>query len=223
MKNTFTQGAYASIPIIVAYVPIAVILGATSAEQGFSTPESMGWSLIMFSGANQAVLLSGLETGISLIVLCLICVIASLRHIFYGLALRQKVSTNKKAVLIFAYGLTDEVFAVATATDNDNQTLPDRWLVGLSITALFFWVVATGMGNYLGDALNNTSNELRSAISFALPALFVALSWNAIRGQNYLRIALAGLLSLGFILVGYPNLAIFAAVIASLVPERFLE
>lgn len=215
------EGMRATIPIGAAYLPIAFALGAASVQLGFSVMDAALWSAIMFSGANQVLLLSGVNSNVPLIGLALLGGVSSLRHVLYGVTLRKKISASPTGCALFAYGLTDEVFATALAThENRNCTLPARWLIGLAFSASGIWIIGTAVGNAVGDVLLSHAPDLSETLEFALPALFVGLTWSVISRSLIGRILFAGALSASMILFGYPELAIPAGVVPAFIPER---
>ena len=215
---TLRSGIAAAIPIVLAYLPVGFALGAASSKMGFSIFESALWSALMFSGANQALLLTGLVSDSSFVVLAVLASAASLRHTLYGVALTGCLDASPSARATFAYGLTDEVFAT-TLSAARKRVLPSRWLIGLSMSALGIWIIATALGNAVGDVLHAHFPGLSATLDFALPALFVGLVWSTARRSLRGRIVLSGVLSASMIFLGYPALAIPVGALPALTPD----
>ena len=214
-------GMRAAMPIAVAYLPVAFALGAASSQLGFSIFESALWSAIMFSGANQALLLSGLASGVPLVFLALLAIAASLRHALYGAALAGRLDASSAGRATFAYGLTDEVFATTlTAYEARDRALPFKWLVGLAISALGVWIIGTARGSAVGDVLQARAPGISAALDFALPALFVGLVWSTAHRSLLGRMLLSGVLSALMIFLGRPELAIPAGALPALIADR---
>ncbi|REF68384.1 MULTISPECIES: AzlC family ABC transporter permease [Paracoccus] len=219
--SSFLNGVGAALPIAAAYVPVAFTLGAASSQLGFAPVESALWSLVMFSGANQALLLSSLVAGTPLVLVAFLCAIASFRHILYGIVLADRVPEGSAVRFLFGYGLTDEVFATAVGTDRDSsRKLAVNWLIGLALTALVVWVIGTGVGSAVGDALEAASPKVQGALNFALPALFLALVWSMASRSTLVRMMMASAIAIGFVSFGHPQLAIPAGAVAALFPVR---
>jgi 4-azaleucine resistance transporter AzlC len=208
-------------PIAAAYLPVAFALGAASSQLGFSILGSALWSAIMFSGANQALLLSGLSSEVPLTILAFLAIAASLRHVLYGVALAERLDASSAGRAIFAYGLTDEVFATTlTAYEARDRTLPARWLVGLAVSALGIWIIGTTLGSAVGDVLRARAPGISAALDFALPALFVGLVWSTASRSMLGRMLLSATLSAFMIFLGLPQLAIPAGALPALIPDR---
>jgi len=217
----FRGGVRAAVPIAAAYLPVAFALGAASSRFGFSVIESALWSLVMFSGANQALMLSSVASGVSLTVLALLCIAASLRHLLYGMVLRTHVFARPLVRATFAYGLTDEVFATAlTAANHRKGGLAGSWLVGLGMAALTVWVLGTALGNAAGDVLQTAFPGLSDTLDFALPALFVALVQSTFQRAIMVPMAAAACLAVLMVAIGRPELAIPAGALAAVLPAR---
>ncbi len=214
-------GIQAAMPIAAAYLPVAFALGAAASQLGFSILESALWSAIMFSGANQALLLSGITSGVPLVILASIAIAASLRHALYGAALLGRIDASYAGRAMFAYGLTDEVFATTlTAYEARGCALPSRWLIGLALVALGIWVLGTALGSAVGDVLLSRAPGTSKALEFALPALFVGLVWSTIRKTIAGRMLLAGFLSALMIFLRLPELAIAAGALPAFIPDQ---
>lgn len=214
-------GIRAAIPIAIAYLPVAFALGAASSQLGFSVLDSALWSAIMFSGANQALLISGLASGASLYILALLAIAASLRHALYGAALVGRLNASPAGRAAFAYGLTDEVFAITLTTHKTHPyPLPTGWLIGLSATALGTWIIGTAFGSAAGDTLRAHNPHIGDTLDFALPALFVGLVWSTASRSMLGRMVLSAALSALMISLGRPEVAIPAGVLPALIPNR---
>lgn len=212
-------GMRAATPIAIAYLPVAFALGAASSHLGFSIVESALWSAMMFSGANQALLLSGLASEASLVILVLLAIATSLRHVLYGAALVDRLDASFAGRAAYAYGLTDEVFATTLAArEAHHRTLPSQWLVGLAMSALGVWVLGTVLGSAVGDILHVRAPGVSTALNFALPALFVGLVWSTARRSLLGQMLLSGAISACVIFLGFPELAIPAGALPAFIP-----
>jgi predicted branched-subunit amino acid permease len=115
-----------------------------------------------------------------------ISLVLGVRHMLYGPSLApnlRRIDTSRAAAA--AFGLTDEVFAVASAM------LPRRplgtnlgRLVGLGTSAYASWALGTWIGAVAGSAVVGALPSLAPALSFALPALFVALLVSLVRSTG---------------------------------------
>jgi 4-azaleucine resistance transporter AzlC len=182
----FLEGLRASVPIVVGYLPAAVAFGVAARGAGLSVTETVAMSLIVFSGASQFALAGLLTAGASWVVMAAISLVLGVRHMLYGPSLApnlRRIDTSRAAAA--AFGLTDEVFAVASAM------LPRRplgtnfgRLVGLGTGAYISWTLGTWIGAAAGSVVVGALPSLAPALSFALPALFVALLVSLVRSTG---------------------------------------
>ncbi len=177
-RDGAADGLRASIPIVVGYLPAAVAFGVAARGAGLSTVETVAMSLIVFSGASQFALAGLVAAGTSWLVMAAIGLVLGVRHILYGPSLTPllgRMGAGRAATA--AFGLTDEVFAVAS-TKLQLQWAPKTkfgWILGLGAGAYVSWATGTWIGAVAGTAVTGALPSLAPALSFALPALFVAL------------------------------------------------
>lgn len=213
-------GVRAAAPVAVGYLPAAFAFGAAAAGIGFSFAEAGLLSALVFSGANQVFLLAAIPAAMPPFTIMALATAASLRHLLYGLVLAPRVGGTRAQRLIFAFGLTDEVFAATLARPADIPKPSGPWLIGLGLTAWAAWVIGTLAGAGLGDALSRSSEAAANAMSFALPALFAALVLGSIRSEVILPMLLAATAAVVLILMGQPDLAIPAGAAMALTARR---
>jgi predicted branched-subunit amino acid permease len=137
--------------------------------------ESVVMSLIVYSGASQFALAGLVAVGTSWPVMAGISLILGVRHVLYGPSLVPylcRIDAPRAATV--AFGLTDEVFAVASV-ELRQRPAGFGWLLGLETGAYSSWVLGTCAGVFAGTAIVAALPSLAPALSFALPALFLAL------------------------------------------------
>lgn len=174
-ERSFVAGLGASVPVVLGYVPAAAAFGIAARGAGLSTTEALLMSLIVYSGASQFAIVGLVAASIPWIVVAATALVLGLRHVIYGpsLAPHLRGLTPGRSALM-AFGLTDEVFAVAASS------LPRRsaglgWMLGLELGAYASWALGSLAGAASGAALVGEFPILAPALSFALPALFIAL------------------------------------------------
>jgi 4-azaleucine resistance transporter AzlC len=177
MSRGFPEGLRASFPIVVGYLPAAVAFGVAARGAGLGVAETLAMSLIVFSGASQFALAGLLAAGASWVVMAAISLVLGARHVLYGPSLAPNLRrTSPGRLAVAAFGLTDEVFAVASTMlpRRPPAANPSR-LLGLGVGAYVSWALGTWIGAVAGSAVVDALPSLAPALSFALPALFVAL------------------------------------------------
>ncbi len=213
---SIAEGIKDSLPIVISYIPVAFAFGLNATRLGFTPLESLFFSCIIYAGASQFVITAMLAAGSSLWVAALTVMAMDVRHVLYGPSLRSRIhqALNKKKTALWAFGLTDEVFAAATAKlVRDNRRWSENWMLGIAFTSWGSWVFGTLIGAYSGNGLLTDYPAVEAALGFMLPALFMSFLLASFQRKQSLSVtaALAGALG-GIILVSIP-----AAILAGIV------
>lgn len=104
----------AGAPVTAGYLPAAVAFGVAAREAGLSVFEAVFMAATVYSGASQFALVGLISSGAPALVAGVSALLLSLRHVLYGPALAPSLRYIRGwRVGVVAYGLTDEIFAVA--------------------------------------------------------------------------------------------------------------
>ncbi|WP_413723490.1 AzlC family ABC transporter permease [Sodalis sp. RH23] len=212
---TFREGIKDSLPIVIGYLPVAFAFGLNAVKLGFTPLESLFISCVIYAGASQFVITTLLSAGISLWVAALTVMAMDVRHLLYGPALRHRIpgALSRRATALWAFGLTDEVFAAAIAKlIKDNRRWSERWMISVAVCSWLSWVVGTAVGALSGNGPLNDYPAVEAALSFMLPALFLSFLLASFQRRQSLVLAaaLAGALA-GLLLLSIP-MAILAGI-----------
>lgn len=215
--KTLISGVFASIPLAIGYLPMAFSFGIVAVQAGLSAPQAILISLLVFAGAAQFVLASLLAAGSGPAAVVAAVWALNLRHVFYGPALLAHLrSPPGKLLPGLAFTLTDEVFATAMARSPESAPTP-VWTLGLGLGAYSAWVGGTALGAVFGGAVSAASPFLAAALSFVLPALFIALIVQAFRRDQWRVIAGTVLITLGVNVLFPGHVAVLAGMLGGAV------
>lgn len=215
--SSWREGVIDSLPIVIGYVPVAFAFGLNATKLGFTPLEAIFFSCIIYAGASQFVITALLSAGASLWIAALTVMAMDVRHILYGPSLRQRITQklNPRKTPFWAFGLTDEVFAAATAKlYRDNRGWSENWMLGIAFCSWLSWVAGTVAGAWSGNGLLDDYPAVEGALTFMLPALFLSFLLASFqRRQSFTVIAaLAGALA-GMMLFSIP-VAILSGIVA---------
>lgn len=169
-RSEFLRGLQAGMSIAVGYLPVALTFGLLAKTTGLTFIETLLMSMMVFAGAAQYISLSLLASGIGIGVIIFNTFIVNIRHFLMSASLSEKMEKDslvKKAV--YAFGLTDETFAVIAAREGKSST---SFAYGVMLVAYGSWVVNSGVGHLIGASI---PGFLQAAMSIALYAMFVGL------------------------------------------------
>jgi len=216
--RAFFDGIITSFPIMIGYLPVAMVFGISAAGAGMSIEESVFISALIFAGASQFALISIISAGNNIAVATITALALNFRHLIYGPAVASFLKRRPKPthVLPIAFGLTDEVFATAIAklnrVDKDMQVY---WLLGLETGAYVAWVGGTFIGAVGGDVLISIIPNFAPILYFALPALFMALLLPLLRGDATVSAIFGAAIALVMYYLGFTAFGILIAGIAA--------
>jgi 4-azaleucine resistance transporter AzlC len=189
-QRPLKRGAAAAWPICLGYLPIGLAFGVLAQKAGLSPLQIGLMSVFVFAGSSQFIAVSMLAAGASIISIVATTFVVNLRHFLMSsaLAVFLKNSDHKK-LTFFAYGVTDESFAVNLSRFQDSQWDLDSALV-TNYTANFTWIITTVLGGIGGQFIPAHA----FGIDYALIAMFICLLVFQIRGFIYvITAAIAGI------------------------------
>ena len=169
-SRTFTQGLRAALPIAIGYIPVAIAFGILGRTGGLAAGPVVVMSLAVFAGAAQFMAISLIAGGAGSAQIIFAVFLLNLRHLLFSANLARRLPRLSAAVsAILAFGVTDEVFSVASTGPDPRP----RYLAGLELGAWSAWSGGTAIGYLAGDLL---PVELAAAFSTGLYALFASLA-----------------------------------------------
>jgi len=189
-QRPLKKGAVAAWPICLGYVPIGLAFGVLAQKAGLSPLEIGLMSVFVFAGSSQFIAVSMLAAGASLFAIVATTFVVNLRHFLMSSALAVFLkNADHKKLTFFAYGVTDESFAVNLSKFRDSQWDLDSALV-TNYTANFTWIITTVLGGIGGQFIPAHA----FGIDYALIAMFICLLVFQLRGFIYvLTAAIAGI------------------------------
>jgi len=184
---TIKEGLAMAWPICLGFIPIGLSLGVLAQKNGLAPWQVGLMSLLVFAGGSQFIAVAMLASGASFGAIVSTTFIVNLRHLLMSSALAVHFSgVSRRFLAFFAYGVTDESFAVNMARFREGDW--DRWraLVLNQVTNLT-WLVCTVAGAYAGEFI--PSGAL--GIDYALTGMFICLLVFQLRGPVFIATALA--------------------------------
>jgi len=212
-KTVIRQGILAGWPICLGYLPIGLALGVLAQKAGL-TPFEIGiMSVFVFAGSSQFIAVSMISAGATTAAIVATTFVVNLRHLLMSSALAVFFRKEKRSKLsLFAYGVTDESFAVNLVRLRQKDWDMNRSLL-VNHSANFVWIVSTVAGAYGGEFIPAGA----FGIDYALIAMFICLLIFQLHGKKYVITAImAGILAviLSLIIPGN-SYVIIASVLAA--------
>lgn len=184
------------IPIALGYFSVSFGFGIMAVKSGISAISAVIISLTNLTSAGQAAGVGIIASGGTLIEMTITQFVINLRYSLMGLSLSQKLSDSFTTPhrIIASFGITDEIFAVASAQP---ERLVPSFMYGLILISSFGWVSGTALGAFAGLAL---PASLTSAMGIMLYGMFIAIIIPAARAskKDLVVICLAAIFSIAF-------------------------
>lgn len=186
LKTSIRQGLSAAWPICLGYIPIGIAFGVLAQKAGLYPMEIMLMSILVFAGSSQFIAISMLSADAGAVSIIMTTFAVNLRHLLMSSSLAVFLgNTARKKLYLFAYGVTDESFAVNHTRFSQKIWSIDHSLV-VNHTANIAWVVSSIIGGYGGRFLH----EGAFGIDYALTAMFICLLIFQLKGRFYVITAL---------------------------------
>lgn len=171
LRKLFLKGMYHGIPIALGYLSVSFGFGIMAVKAGLSIAAAVGISVTNLTSAGQAAGVTVIAAGGTLVEMILTQFVINIRYALMGLSLSQKLdksfTTPKR--LIASFGITDEIFAVASAYPG---RLSPYYMYGLITVAFIGWGGGTLLGSAAGQFL---PQNITDAMGIVLYGMFLAI------------------------------------------------
>lgn len=158
-------------PIALGYFSVSFGFGIVAVQSGLKAIEAVIISLTNLTSAGQAMGVSVIAAGGTLIEMATTQLVINLRYALMAISLSQKLDASFTLPhrLLAAYGITDEIFAVAAARDGK---LKPSYMYGLISVSAAGWVGGTLAGSVANMLL---PASLTAAMGIMLYGMFIAI------------------------------------------------
>ena len=179
-KSNFFNGIKAGLPICVGYIAVSFAFGMQCSLSGLPFWTAGLMSLTNVTSAGQFAGLKLILEGASFLELISVTLVINMRYFLMSLSLTQKLSGDYTLFhrLSTAFGVTDEIFAVASGTEGD---VTPAYMCGLIATPVFGWTLGTVLGALVTNLLPEIISE---SLGIALYAMFIAIIIPPARGSH---------------------------------------
>lgn len=170
-NRAFEKGLRDGIPIGLGYLSVSFSFGLMAVRAGLPAYAAVLISATNLTSAGQVAGLSILTAGGAVVEMILTQLVINMRYALMGVSLSQKTDASftplRRAAI--AFGITDEVFAVASSQPG---TIGTRYMSGLLTAPFCGWVLGTLLGALAGDIL---PEAVKDALGIAIYGMFIAI------------------------------------------------
>ena len=171
MRQQFFKGMRHGVPIMLGYFSVSFGFGVLCIQKNLSILAAVGISVTNLTSAGQVAGVEIIAAGGSLLEMILCQLVINLRYSLMSLSLSQKLdpSFNLMHRLFVGYGITDEIFAVASS---QTEPLKPSYMYGLILTPFLGWSTGTLLGAIAGDIM---PASVTAALALMLYGMFIAI------------------------------------------------
>ncbi|MCH5195779.1 MAG: AzlC family ABC transporter permease [Oscillospiraceae bacterium] len=189
---SYKTGLRDGLPIALGYLSVSFTFGISAVGMGISPLAAILISMTCLTSAGQLAGAGIIAAGGGFAEMALAQLVINIRYSLMSLSLSQKLNEkyNLPHRIISAFGITDEIFAVASGKDGE---IAPRYMYGLITLPYIFWAAGTAMGALFGEIL---PENVKSALGIAIYVMFVAIvipPAKKIRGVMAVALIAAGL------------------------------
>jgi predicted branched-subunit amino acid permease len=169
--SQYKKGLLAGLPICLGYLPVSFTFGLMAVQGGIPVWLAVFISLSNVTSAGQFAGTTLILADAGLFEIGLTTFVINLRYMLMSLSLSQKlepaVTTGKR--LLIGFGITDEIFAIASMKDGKVSA---SYMYGLMTLPIFGWTLGTLLGGCTSGIL---PDFLQNAMGIALYTMFIAI------------------------------------------------
>ena len=182
--NEGRRGLRASLPVMLGFVPFALVLGAQAAQKGLGTLEVPLMTGLNFAGGSEFTAVRLWTSPPHVLLIVAMSFLVNSRHILMSAALAPYLRhLPRRRALPALFFMCDECWALALADAQRRRaghiSLP--YYLGVSAGLYATWVVFTALGAVAGPAIGDVE---RYGFDMAFTAVFLVLLrglWKGVR------------------------------------------
>lgn len=182
------RGLRAALPIMIGFVPFALVLGAQASQKGLSFVEVPLMTGLNFGGGSEFAAIELWTSPPHVLLIAAITFLINSRHLLMGAALTPLIQhLPKRQALPALFFMCDESWAMGLADARKRKSLCAchafslPYYLGVSAGLYLTWVIFTTIGAAVGPMIGNVQTY---GFDMAFPAVFLVLlkgMWKDVR------------------------------------------
>ncbi|MBU3845306.1 MAG: AzlC family ABC transporter permease [Candidatus Anaerobiospirillum pullicola] len=229
MYSEIRRGFFSALPLMMGFIPLAIILGAQASQVGMSTLGSYLLPALNLAGGSEFAALGLWQAVPPVLMIVMTTFLINSRHIIMGAALAPYIRQESGLRIMLIYFLMcDETWSLAfqdiqRRMDNKQSPFSFHYYLGVGLSLWLNWSLAALCGSLLGRFLGDLSLW---GFAMALPATFIGLSIGLRPRKDmllYIPIAISFILSGGCAALFDAKYAVGCGAIGGLVGAYFVQ
>lgn len=181
------RGLRASLPVLLGFIPFALVLGTQAAQKGFSTVTVLLMTGLNFGGGSEFTAVRLWTSPPHLLLIAAMSLLVNSRHLLMGAALAPYLRhVPRRRALAALFFMCDEswAMALADAKQRGGSRISLSYYLGVSAGLYLTWIVFTTIGAAFGPVIGDVE---RFGFDMAFTAVFLVLlrgMWHGMRASR---------------------------------------
>lgn len=181
MKNEFTKGFIANLPIGLSVFAYGSVLGVLCTQKDIALYELILMNVFIFAGSSQFVIVDMWSSSLDILSITLSALLINLRYFLITASLNPLfINSSKKDKFKYIHFTTDESWAITMQRLKQEEITP-IFLFGGGFCIFLTWLFGTVFGYELGGFIANPRDY---GLDFAFVAIFFALALSMFKGKS---------------------------------------
>ena len=179
IQSELLRGFRNSLPLIVGFLPFAIVLGAQAIQKGLTAFEITLMTAMSFAGGSDIASIQVWTWPPQVLLIALITFLINSRYILMSASITPYIQhLPKRKTLPMLFLLSDVMWVMSVADSNKRQSkgmifgFSVPYYVGSALTFYFTWVSFTAIGATLGPMLGNLKSY---GFDMTIPAVFLVM------------------------------------------------
>lgn len=184
-KSEAWRGLKDAFPVMLGFVPFALVLGAQASAKGFTIAEVPLMTGLNFGGGSEFAAVELWSSPPHILLIAAITFLVNSRHLLMGAAfapLMRHLSKRKAFVALFF--MCDESWAMSLSdAKKAGRGLSTGYFFGVALGLYVSWIVFTTVGAIVGPFLGDVT---RFGFDMAFPAVFLVMlagMWKGVKSS----------------------------------------
>jgi len=178
-----------TIPVMTGMIFLGIAYGMLMSERGFDLTWILLMSIVVFAGALQFVGIGLLTSVFDPLNSFLIALAINARHLFYGIAMIERLSGTGKIKPYIIFAMCDETFSILVSAKPPSHVDKRAFLLSVALLNQIYWVIGSALGGLIGVLITFDMY----GIEFVMTAFFVVVFINSWKTQKSHSSALIGI------------------------------
>lgn len=212
LNVTSKESFLSSLPVVAGYYTVAFVFGMMCVEAGLPLWFPILMCLFVYAGASQFAALSLITIGTPISTILITTLIINARHLLMSVYMSEalkKLGLSRGQRLVYAFGLTDESFAMHSNRLSNGLPTTAGYLIGFNAYCHFSWV----LGGLTGGLVSSYASQfIHFRLDYALTAMMIYVLVSLCNTRIKLYVVIVSIMStIGINMLQTSPLNIFAA------------